>query len=178
MTHIISRRWIMAYYLTWFPCIFPKWSIFILLGLQRMRPPNWRRMSLSHFPHLYTFARLAKWPRAGSGLVSVKAKINLQYRRLWILSFLSWRPSTSELEKRFASLHRDKSQLGNNVSEKSDPLWHVILIYNAILFWLAVTTCWLETNSGYFIFPSSAWKPKFVSLLFFHINRSYPRDTD
>jgi hypothetical protein len=96
-------------YLIWFPWIFPKQSIFILLGLQEIRPPNWRRMSLSHFPHLYTVARLEKWPRAGSGLVSVKAKISLQYKRLWILSFLSWRPSTSELEKRFASLDTRKS---------------------------------------------------------------------
>lgn len=170
----------MAYYLTWFPWIFPKWSIFILLGLQRMRPPNWRRMSLSHFPHLYTFARLAKWPRAGSGLVSVKAKINLQYRWLWILSLLSRRPSTSELEKRFASLDRSKNQLEKNISEKIYPLWHAILIYvyNATLLWFAVTTCWLEANSRYFIFSSSARKPKSVSLLFFHINRTYPSDTD
>lgn len=121
----------MACYLTWFPWIFPKWSIFMLLGLQEMCPPNWWRMSLSHFMHLYTLARLAKWPRAGSGLVSVKAKINLQYRRLWILSFLSWRPSTSQLEKRFASLDRSKSHLRKNINGNFDPSWHAILIHNA-----------------------------------------------
>lgn len=139
--HAVTTSWVMTYYLTWFPWIFPKWSIFILLGLQGMRPPNWWRMSLSHFPHLYTFARLAKWPRAGSGLVSVKAKINLQYRRLWILSFLSWRPSTSELEKRFASLDRSKSQLRKNANEKCNHLWHAILIRNATLLLFPLTTC-------------------------------------
>lgn len=92
-------------YLVCLLCRFPLLSSRIAFGMQGTKSETDLTIFFPHLPHLNNVARELKCPRLLSGVTSPKDIINLQNKRLCILSFLSFIISRSELLNKLANLN-------------------------------------------------------------------------